>query len=224
MSQTESSPLKFIAGIGGALCWAIAGILVLNIGAGNSANGCVFIIFALVLFVVGIVLFQAAWDADEKYAKNMELKSAAKSAEVEYRKKQLELEKAREIRTQELKLEAERRKTEEQRLELERREYQLRQNLADAAEQKGLDVNSVIGINSHKYIKEIDLHVRAQEKEMDLKAYEKEKEIDFKVRQMDKQLEIQTEAEQTRHQLDAADRVEHYRLIGHVNTRNKLIQ
>ncbi len=161
-----------------------------------------FVLLAIGSLVAGVKLFQAAGKADAIAASNVTDRARTIEAENRFRQAKYDRDNAESTAAGIASLETQRRTTEKDSLEYKSTEYGVLSSLAPAAEQKGLDIGSVIEVNKHFYTNEADIKKLAAEKQI---------EYDFRVK--DTKLEAQNEAERIRQQLNAADRVEHYRII-----------
>lgn len=209
----QSHPSKFIYGGVGVGCFLLAAYLLYSVGTVWSYSGWtafVYLVFTVSLTIAGGNLMKAAYDADQKEAEDMEARARTKAAEAEAERQRI----ARVVAEAEAKanaeLEDEHRKTQAAALKAQRREFQIRDNLADTAEGHGLNVDSLIEINTGKYKQDIQTD-----------GYAKVKAIDFQFRKEEKILEVQSEAELIRQQMEAADRVEHYKIIKGLDKRLK---
>lgn len=209
----RSHPSKFMFGGIGVGCFLLAAYLLYSVSEVweySAWKAFVYLVFTVSLAIAGGNLVKAAYEADQKEAADMEARARAKAQEAEHRRKEIELEDARIKAKKDEELADERRRTEAALLRNQRMETNLRSNLAEAAEEQGVDVNSLINQNNY-----------TNQKSVDLKIYAKEKEIDYHFREKDKRLEIQLEKEAAFNQLEAADRVEHYDIIENLDEKLK---
>ena len=212
--EAASSKMQF--GIGGLACFTIALILFYNTFAASD-GGTALVCFAafIGLTIGGVKLMKAAYEADEKEAKNMAARAEAKSKHLLFEQNQIALENARKAAENQRILEDDRRRTEHARLEKERKaidfdkqEIEVKEAFIPLAQREGLDVNSWIGSNS-----------QIKQKNIDLQDYAHRKDIDHTYKVKEKNLELDSERGQVHNQLEAADRVDHYRIIGELEAQ-----
>lgn len=209
--QPSPVPAKLGFAAGGVIAIGLAVyLLYLIFYKSSGAEALFFFILSIGSLYAGVKLFQLSAKADSQHATNISDRTRAKDNEAAFEAAKFKKENAIKAAEESASLESDKKKTDAALLRNKRIETNVRNTLAETAEQNGVDVNGIIEINTKKHFSDIELERRA-----------KEREIDFIFKAKETELELIADKAAAHNQLEAADRVEHYSIVDNLDEKLK---